>query len=366
MTPDRFRAYFPALAADAWLDTPGSPPAAAPVLAAVRSALDDWETGRFDWLDWDAAVETAREAFAEVAGVPATSVAAIGSVAEAAATIAGSLPPGEIVVATEEFRSVLWPWLDLDPERHPVRCVDGVPRSARLAAAVTPSTVLVVASDTLTSDGERIDYPMLRAAADRVGAMLFADLTQSFGVVDHRAALAADIVAVHGYKWLCAPRGAAWMVLADSARDRLRPLMPSWKSSSPPYGYFGGGPAQFATDASRFDTSPAWFSWIGAIAALRMRSTLDPSAVEAHVVALRERFVTAAAELGFAEVGTAATAHIGVVRAPIELADMIRDRMRHAGVRLAVAGDRIRIGVHYFNDAADIERALDVLRAIRR
>ena len=48
-----FRAQFAALRTWAWLDTPGSPPGAAPVLHALRETLQSWEEGEFSWRDWE-------------------------------------------------------------------------------------------------------------------------------------------------------------------------------------------------------------------------------------------------------------------------------------------------------------------------
>jgi hypothetical protein len=49
-----------------------------------------------------------------------------------------------------------------------------------------------------------------------------------------------------------------------------------------------GPPLRLAADARRFDTSPAWFSWVGAQPALEL---LNPIGVSAeHDVALAHRF----------------------------------------------------------------------------
>jgi selenocysteine lyase/cysteine desulfurase len=70
-------------------------------------------------------------------------------------------------------------------------------------------------------------------------------------------ALGAGHVIVHGYKWLPCPRGAAWMATRADRLDLLDPLMPNWKSTSPPHGYFGGDLEMMAGTAGRLDASPA-------------------------------------------------------------------------------------------------------------
>lgn len=361
LTAAAYRDLFPALERWAWFDTPGCGPGAAPVVGAVRAALEEWTSGTFSWKAWDSAVEEARELFAGIAGVAPDRVAALGSVAEGAGIVAASLPPGRIVVGDQEFRSVLFPWLTLDPARNPVTRVPAGPgRSAALAAAVTGDTVLVVASDTLTSDGERLDVPALRAAADHAGARLLLDMTQSFGVLDHRSALAADYLLVHGYKWLLCPRGAAWLVLG-AGTPLPSPAAPHWKSTAPPYGYFGGDLDLLPADAGSLDTSPAWLAWVGATAALRMRAELDTATVEDHVTRLASRWRDAAIDAGFEPVSRTPDSHI-VVTDLGERAPAVTTALADRDVKATVNGTVLRIGVHYFCTDADVDRAIDALR----
>jgi selenocysteine lyase/cysteine desulfurase len=361
--PD-FRAQFAALRTWAWLDTPGSPPGAAPVLRALRDALQSWEEGEFSWRDWDWAAEESRAAFARYAGVASKRVSVLGSVAEGAATVAASLPPGPIVVADEEFRSTLFPWLSLDPDRNPLVRVparDGITRTEDLVAAVRPGTVLCAVSDTLTSNGVRPDFAALREATGAVGARLFVDLTQSFGVLEFDVeGVAPDFVAVHGYKGMLCPRGAAWMVTRSDRLAELSPLLPSWKSTAPPFGYFGGE-LELPADASRMDTSPAWFSWIGSLAAIDLLSRLDRAAVHAHTTSLAARWWEEAQELGYRPITPQQTTHISVVDIGTRDLPTLTARLADRGVKAQLAGTRLRIGVHYFNDDSDIVRTLDAM-----
>jgi selenocysteine lyase/cysteine desulfurase len=359
----QFRELFPALRRWAWFDTPGTPPAARPVTDCLRRVLGEWESGDFDWREWDAAAETARDAFAAFAGVDPADVAVLGSVAEGMSTIAHALPPGSVVVPDDEYRSVLFPLLALDPERNPVIRVrgrdGGSPADDDLVAVLRDDTVLLAVGDTLTSTGRRVDLARLRRETAARGAALAADLTQSLGVLDHDlTALGLDYVLVHGYKWLLCPRGAAWLIASGPARDALAPLLPSWKSTAPPYGYFGGA-LDLPSDASRLDTSPAWFPWVAAVTALGLRERLDPAAVEAHCVGLAARFLTGMASLGFTPVTAPGTSHIAVVDVGEER-DRLAAALPAADVKATLLGTRLRIGVHYFNDDDDVERLLSV------
>jgi selenocysteine lyase/cysteine desulfurase len=352
---------FPALERQAWLDTAASAPGATPVASALASAVASWQEGSLGAADWGGAAPRARAGFAHYLGVPEEHVALMGSVAEAAATVAASLPSrgGTIVVGDSEFRSNLFPWLALEARGYRIMRVPagGASRTESLAAAIDEQTALVAVSHVLSADGERVDLTWLRAAADAVGARLFADVTQSLGVLGmDLAASRPDYLAVHGYKWLLCPRGAAWLVTPHY--DELRPLMPSW-TSTVDREYFGGS-LRLAAGAARCDTSPAWLSWIGAEAAIALLAALPATAVERHCLDLAAAFRDGAVEAGAIPVSGGAPSHIAAVR--VSDPDSVSARLRGAGVRARLLGDRLRVGFHYFNNDEDLAAALGALR----
>lgn len=364
MKLDAFRAEFPALATWAWLDTPGAPPSATRVDSALRAVLDAWRAGTFDWEDWDAAAQRAREAFAAWTGLPAARVATLGSVAEAAATVAHQRAPGAALIAADEFQSLLLPFAavaERDASRPLVRAVarPGQSRTDAICERLQPGIALVAVSETTTRDGERIDLPAVRDRADEVGAQLFVNGTQSLGVLEpHFARFRPDYYTVHGYKWLLAPRGAAWLYAAEGAAA-LGSIAPNWKTAAGGDGLFGGAPLAPGQPRAA-DTSPAWFSWLGAEAALGLIAELDPQDTERHALGLAEHYEREALELGARVIRSGAGSHIRVFQiAHPERVQRAHDRDR---VRVRIAGDRLRIGVHGFTSPEDIERALAALR----
>jgi selenocysteine lyase/cysteine desulfurase len=364
MNQAQFRELFPALRATVWLDTPAAPPGADPVVQALHDVVSAWSRGEFDPDEWSAATGEARGLFARLAGAEPGTVSGHGSLAEAAATVAASLPgnSGEIVVAAEEFRSNLFPWAALGGVGRRIVTVPargGQTRVEDLASAVTSRTVLLAVSEVTSREGQRLDLAALRAATDRVGARLFVDLTQSLGVLRFDAgAVRPDYLAVHGYKWLLCPRGAAWLVTRADRVGELRPLAPNWRSSGPPYGYFGL-PAGLADDAARCDVSPAWFSWVGACAALRLLRSLDVGRVERHCLDLATQFTSHAADLGLSRVTGGPPSQIVVLRTAE--AERLAGLLRQQGIRATALGDRLRFGFHYFNNGDDLARTVRAL-----
>ncbi|HEX2030325.1 MAG TPA: aminotransferase class V-fold PLP-dependent enzyme [Actinomycetota bacterium] len=362
-----FRRQFPALERVTYLNTATTPPAARPVLEALRRAEGEWEGGEFSWQAWEREAHATRRLFAGLVGSEADRVALMGSVAEAAATVAASLPPGRVVVGEREFRSNLLPWVALRDrgfEVVEVEADDGVVTTERLASAVEPGAVLVAVSDVQSSNGFRVRLGEIASACRAAGARLFVNVTQSVGALRFDPAVEADYVAAHGYKWLLAPRGAAWLAVRPDRLDELRPLLPNWHSVEEPYADYYGSAIPLSSAASRLDTSMAWLPWVGARAALDLLARLDAGALERRCLELAAAFRAGAADRGYGTVREEAASHIVAVDVPD--AGALKRRLAERRVIAAVRGGFLRLGFHAFNDPSDVEAALDALPPLGR
>jgi selenocysteine lyase/cysteine desulfurase len=359
------RRAIPSLERVVWLDTPASAPGAAVVVNALRSALGAWESGEFDTTSWEAWALEARKSFARMIHVPPETVALTTSLAEAAATVAQSVKRGAVVVAEAEFRSNLFPWLAL--RERGIRVVEASQggaksRSEALLETIDAHTELVAVSEVISTTGERVDLPMLRQRCRDVGARLFVNLTQSLGALRFDArAIDADYVAVHGYKWLLAPRGAAWLHIRSDRLKGLSPLTPGWRSSPDPHDEFFGGPLEFSPETRRLDASFAWLPWIGAFAALDLFSTLDAEQIERQSLALAAAFRARVESAGQTCINLGEPSQI--VALEIRNPQRVRAELEKRRVVAAVRGNLLRFGFHGFNNHADVDAALDAMKA---
>jgi len=358
------RSLFPALTQVTYLNTPTAAPAARPVLEAVREAEDAWSSGRFDWLAWERQAEQTRSSFAQIVGGQPEDVALVNSVSEAASTVAAGLPPGRVVVGEREFRSNLFPWLALAErgfEVVEVKASEGVVSTERLCEAITPGTLLAVVTEVQSASGFRVRLPAIGARCHEVGARFFVNLTQSLGALRFDAACGADYVAAHGYKWLLAPRGTTWLWVKPGRLSEIRPLAPGWKSVELPFADFYGGPFAPAAGARRLDASLAWFSWVGARAALDLLASFDAEAIEARCLSLAQSFREAAAQRGF----RLAPAEVPSQTAAIHVPDpeSLHARLEKRRVIASVRGGSLRLGFHAYNDESDLAAVLEALDA---
>jgi len=358
-----FRRLFPALERLVWLNTATAPPGATPILEALRQAERSWEDGTFSWPAWEADAEVTRGLFARLIGAEEGSIALQSSAAEGIATIAWSLPKGRVVVGDREFRSNLFPWLALAEHGFEIvqaRSQNGVVSTEALLEQIDGRTVLVAVTEVQSSNGYRVGLSELAARTREVGARLLVNATQSLGALRFDVGeVRPDFLVTHGYKWLLAPRGAAWLYVAPERLAEVRPLAPSWKSARDPYGEYYGGPFELAPDARKLDASLAWFSWVGARAALELLLALDSRAVEARCLGLAAAFREGARERGFSLVPSEAPSQTVGVAVPDP--EGVRDRLAERRVVAAVRGGYLRIGFHAYNDESDVEAGLAAL-----
>lgn len=356
-----FRSLFPALDRVTYLNCATAGPAARPVLAAMRRAEDEWASGIFDWQSWEADAHATRALFARLVGASAEEVALLTTVSEGAATVARSLrDPGRILVGAREFRSNLFPWLALRARGFEVvelPAPDGVTRTEQFLDAIDERTRLVAVTEVQSSNGFRVDARAIAERCHAAGARLFLSVIHSAGVL-RVDGTGADYVVAHGYKWLLSPRGASWLFVRRGLLDETEPLAASWKSVPEPYAeYYGTG--AIATDARKLDASLAWFSWVGARAALELLLSLDAAAVEARALSLARAFREGARRTGRALVPEEMpTQVVGVV---VPDPDALRTRLARDQVIAAVRGGYLRVGFHAFNDETDVERGLRAL-----
>src|SRR5680860_1178992 len=193
----------------------GLPPRA--VTAAMTEAVAAWTAGRGCPVEYDASVNESRELYARLVGVPAGHVAVGSQVSVFAGLVAASLPDGaEVVCVDGDFSSMVYPFMVHADRGVTVRHVP----LAELPDALTERTTMVAFSLAQSACGSLADGDAVVAAARRVGALTFCDLTQAAGWMPVDAA-AFDLTVCSAYKWLCAPRGTAFLTVAPGVVREL-------------------------------------------------------------------------------------------------------------------------------------------------
>jgi selenocysteine lyase/cysteine desulfurase len=305
---------------------------------AVAAALQRWRTGAGRATEFDGVVARARAAFGALVGVGPERVALGGAVSPLVGLVAAAVPDGaRVAVAEGEFSSVSYPFA---VQGRGITVTEVPPE--KLAEA---DAEVIACSVVQSLDGRMADLPALRARRE-AGTTVVLDVTQAAGWMPLSLDW-ADAVVGACYKWLFAPRGAAWMAVREGLE--LVPHAAGWWAAEDPWGSTTGLPPRLAADARRLDTSPAWYSHVGAAESLSWLAGQDLERIRAHCVGLADRF---RAGMGPEPAGSAIV-HVRVSEAA--------QRLAAAGVTATARGGGARLAFALYSTPDDVDQALTAL-----
>lgn len=304
---------------------------------AVDNAVRRWRSGAANPPEFDESVAVARAAWARLVGVDAGSVAIGSNVAQLVSLVASGVPDGTRVLTLRgEFTSLTFPFA--------ARGLEVVEVGPEELVARAPEFDLVAVSVVQSADGAIADLAGLRAAGTRV----LLDATQAVGWLPLSLSW-ADWVVGTCYKWLLAPRGAAWLAVGAGAAELTRPLAANWYAGEDPWQTVYDLPLRLAGNARAFDLSPVWFAHVGAAESLTWLAGLDLARVRDHCVGLADSLLTG---LDLPPRGSAIIS--------LDLPG-IADRLAAAGIRCAQRAGRFRLSFHLYNTAEDVDAVLGAL-----
>ena len=322
----------------------GLPPRAA--VEALRADLDAWFRADRDPQGYDAIVANTRDAYARLVGIGVDRVAAGSQTSVFTALVAAAVPAGAEVLCVEgDFSSIVFPFL----QRPDIR-VRSVPLAA-LAESITDDTWLVSFSLVQSATGAVADTAAISAAATAHGTLTYCDVTQAAGVLPVDATM-WDATVCHTYKWLCAPRGVAFLTVTRELQAKLKPMQAGWYAGDDVWQSCYGPAMTLATDARQFDVSPAWQAWVGAEQSISLFASLDIPSVWSHASGLGDRLCDA---LGIPQQHQAIVTWADPDRSEL-------DKLISAGIRASGRAGRLRASFHLWNTEADVAAVVAALR----
>jgi len=314
---------------------------------ALTADLAAWARADRDPQGYDGVIDRTRASFASLVGVPPESVAMGSQTSVMASLVAAAVPAGaEVLCVDGDFSSIIFPFIQRDDITLRHVSLEG------LADAVSEKTWLVVFSLVQSASGRVADTASILEAAARAGAFTMCDTTQAAGVHPVDAAL-FDVTVCHTYKWLCAPRGVAFMTLSDRFSPLLTPLQAGWYAGDDVWKSCYGPVMNLAPNARRFDVSPAWQAWIGAEQSIDLFASLDISEVWEHTSNLGDALCDA---FGIPQ------QHQAIVSWPDASAQQL-GKLVSAGIRASGRAGRLRASFHLWNTEDDVAAVVAALRA---
>ena len=313
-------------------------------LDVLRQRMAEWQAGTLHARSFDVDVDRCRTAYAQLAGTGSSRIAIASQVSVVAGLVASSCDVGTTVLCAEgDFTSVLFPFL-ADPRLN----VRLVPLES-LIDSITDDIDLVAVSAVQSSSGARLDLDAFTDAARHNDARTFLDVTQAAGWMEFDADR-FDVTVCHGYKWLCSPRGAAFMTVSDAGDAWLQPRDAGWYAGDDPWESIYGSPLRLAPDARRFDVSPAWFSFAAAAPTLEMLAELGAATIGRHSIGLANEFRS---QVGLEPSDSAI----------VSIDSDAGEALRAAGIAHTTRAGRLRLCFYVYNTADDVEAASNIVTA---
>ncbi len=234
---------------------------------------------------------------------------------------------------------------------------------------ITPRTRIVLTSALSYSTGFRPPLADIGAAVRDSDALFVVDGTQGVGAIPlDVAAVAADVVLVHAYKWLLSPTGAGFAFIGPQAREHLRPSVVSWRSHRDwrEVTKLRDGAPELPDEAARYEGGILNFSGLAALGAvLDLYDELGLDAVYARTAAISGCVRDAVRQAGgipLADLSPWFDGPIVAARLPgWNVADLAARLHRNKIVAAARKGS-LRVSPHFFNNEQDVESLAAALR----
>jgi cysteine desulfurase/selenocysteine lyase len=344
------RAEFPALNRWTYLNTAtyGQVPKRA-IEAGERHWTRREEFACGDFLDWYADADGVRDAIAQLIHASAEDIAFVPNTAAALSmVIAGIAPaPGDNIVTLEDE----FPNYQYMPAARKVSW-------DHFYDAIDDRTRLVAFSQVNYSTGFRPPLAdVIRFTADR-GVPLFLDGGQSVGALtfDVRAT-PVDVLAVHGYKWLCSPTGAGFMYVSPRFRPKLPPGVIGWRSH---YDWrnvnsLHHGQPQFKSAAEKYEGGGLPLSLLFSMeASVKLMLEIGPDIIERRVLELAAGVRALLRNLGAEVEDSGSQVVTARLPGPVDVEAVVR-ALRARNILVAARHGRLRVSPHFYNNEDDLQ-----------
>jgi selenocysteine lyase/cysteine desulfurase len=340
----------------------------------------------------DRTAEQPRREIARLIGARPADIALTESTTQGLEIIASAVPLSrgdKILVGDTEFLGLAVPWL-------PARQRDGIiietvpQRSGRLlvddfARALDSRTRLILLSSVQWSTGFRPDLAAFSELAESKRVLLVVDAIQQLGAIALDVERTpVDFLVCGGHKWLNAPVGRGFLYIHPRTLDQLTAPPRGYLNIAPPSEgwahYFAtpGIPAvrdyEFQRGARAFEIGGT-ANYPGNVvlgASLALINELGRETIERHILDLTEHLIECLQGIGTTVVsppqrgGRSGILTFSLGQGPERERDCLHwlwDNRLVISQRYTAGVGGLRVSVHFFNNVADVDRLVELVRA---
>src|SRR5436190_17676618 len=347
--------------------------AAGPVSVASQAAAAGYyekmmRDGDVHWNRWLAQRETVRRKIAEHINAEPDEIAFTINTSSGMNVIVDALEGrGEVISSQLEFPVTTLPWMNRRIPVHRLAAVDGEARIEDIRSAMTGNTGIIALSHVQFSNGFRGDLEALGNAKDDHALVINASQSAGAFEIDVKR-MKIDALCATGHKWMLSGYGSGFVYLSHELMNQSPARGLGWLSVEEPFEMRNDElrPRHYA--AARVELGCPHFAGIFSLgAAIDLIIEVGIANIEQRVLELNS-FLTARLTsdkwtvLSALRNETSRSAETLVrVEKP---AEVVRELLRR-GVIVTEKPEGIRIATHFFNNEADIERAITGINETR-
>jgi cysteine desulfurase / selenocysteine lyase len=232
--------------------------------------------------------------------------------------------------------------------------------------AITPSTRAVLMSQVSYITGFRPPLEQIGPFLKQRNILFYVDATQALGALTLNVAhVQPSLLAVHGYKWLLCPNGAAFFYVSPELRQTLEPNVVGWRSHQDwrNVNRLHHGAPVFPDSAEKYEGGmPAFPSLYAMDAALSEFLEIGPAAVEHRVLSLTAELHRRLHSLGSVEI-LHKHSPITAARFPGTDPALLVSRLKEHRILASARHGCLRLSLHLYNDESDIDKLIEVLQS---
>jgi selenocysteine lyase/cysteine desulfurase len=324
-------------------------------------------------------VKRARQTCAQIIGAHADEIALLGPTSLGLSLFANGLdwqPGDEVVCYHGDYPANVYPWIELRRRGVTVRylkpAAPGEITPELVERALSPRTKLVALASAHFFSGYRIDVEAIGALLHARGVLFSLDAIQTLGAFPLDVEKArVDFLSADAHKWMLGPLAIGIVYVRRAHFERLRPtLIGAWNVVAP--NFQAQDEIVFVPTAQRYEPGVLNIAGtLGMKAALDLLLATGLDTVAARLLELKAHLVRQLDALGFVILGPRDGPNASsttTFRHPAAGSAALFAALEKAQVIASLRHDRegrdyLRISPHFYNTEAELDRAVEVLRA---
>jgi selenocysteine lyase/cysteine desulfurase len=334
----------------------------------MRAYTESWRSSSAPWDEWVDAYEAIRAQFAAFINADPDEVAVLTSASAGINAIAAALNFAErpkVVMGEYEFPTMGHIWLAQQSRGAQIEFLSGAENSIPLTAyerAIDCRTAIVPLTQLSFLNGFRSDIAGVTRIAHECGALVFVDGYQDCGTrpVDVKA-MDIDFYVTGTLKYLLGPPGLAFLYVRRPLIEKLNSTITSWMAQRDVFA-FNTRNFQPASEARRFEGGSPPIPNIYAFApALQLLTSVGMQNVADRIAGLTSAFLEGARDLGIASKTPESSVGPLVVLRSHDASALVA-KLVERGVLVSSRLDGVRFSFHVYNNLADVNAALALLK----